>query len=110
MYFREDIALSNLLSVTNKEWDYFGIDTAKEIWNKYHFYYAPTTGFYLIIHLLKFKDLCKNIDFYGFKFLEIQNSENLHYYDKKTLDSLNYHNIDSESLFLKSLFEGIKNE
>lgn len=109
-YFRENIALENLFSVINKEWDSFGIDTSKEIWNKYNFYYAPTTGFYLIIHLLNLKGSFKNIDFYGYKFLEIQDSKNLHYYDNKTLNSLNYHNINAESVFFKSLFEEMKNE
>ena len=110
LYFRENIALFNLFSVIDKEWDYFGIDTAKEIWNKYQFYYAPTTGFYLIIYLLALRKSFENIDFYGYKFLENQDSPNLHYYDNKTLDSLNYHNIGAESIFLKSLIEEMKNE
>ncbi len=102
LYFRRDIALENMFSVIDKEWDIYGIDTAKEIWNKYQFYHSPTTGFYLIMHLYNLRKTFENIDFYGFKFLETDNSSQLHYFaGDDSFEAHPWHNFDAEAEFLK---------
>ena len=109
LYFRDDIGVDNLYSMINKDWDIISIDTAKIIWNKLHYYYAPTSGFFLIVYLWMLRGSLHNIDFYGFKFLENEDTEKLHYFDDKDFSTVKFHNFEAESIFLKEFVEKWKN-
>ena len=87
--------------------DYVDIKVAQETLKKR---YSPTLGFCIAIKLFKEIGSLKNVDFYGFSFLEDTYKPLKHYYDNLSEERISQiqkvHCHEEESLYLKKLVQG----
>lgn len=104
LYLRKQISIDNLISCIDKNWDFVSSDIPKYIWNDLNISYTPTCGFSIIIYIYKLLGSFKNVDFYGFKFLEEEGAEFTHYFKEKHANNKN-HAFEDEAEFLKKFIK-----
>lgn len=107
-FFNKPVFMENAYSYIDKTWDICS-NMRKYAWNELGCCYDPTSGFIVIMQIYKLLGNFDNVDFYGFKFLEDENTESKHYFQTEFKNDYAGHNFDNEAEFLKDFISKHKN-
>ena len=108
-FFNKPVYAENAYSCIDKTWDVIS-NMRRYAWDELGFCYDPTSGFVVIMQIYKLLGNFDNVDFYGFKFLENENTETKHYFQTEFKNDYDGHNFADEAEFLRDFILKHKNQ